>query len=138
MVHKEPDRYKNKARNVILNHALKDLDDIINGHDPEVDTSINNGVWDRLEKMAMEIETIITPSDALLERAIRAALERAAERCDPSSYQAHHAANHSRPTSQAAVPHYQEIADLLRTARLEDEARHAARVEREIQFELET
>ena len=81
---------------------------------------------------------LATHSDALLERAIRAALERAAERCDPSSYQAHHAANHSRPTSQAAVPHYQEIADLLRTARLEDEARHAARVEREIQFELET
>ena len=49
-------RHKDTARNAILNRALMDLDDIINGHDPEIDTSINNGVWDRLDKMALEIE----------------------------------------------------------------------------------
>lgn len=50
------DRHKDTDRNLILNRTLKDLDEIINGHDPEVDTSINNLVWDRLDEMAVEIE----------------------------------------------------------------------------------
>lgn len=50
------ERHKDAERNLILNRTLSDLDDIINGHDPEIDTSINNGVWDRLDKMALEIE----------------------------------------------------------------------------------
>lgn len=50
------ERHKDTERNLILNRTLSDLDDIINGHDPEIDTSINNGVWDRLDKMALEIE----------------------------------------------------------------------------------
>ena len=49
-------RHEDTKRNLILNRALSDLDRIINGHDPEVDTSINNGVWDRLDRMALEIE----------------------------------------------------------------------------------
>lgn len=53
---KEPERHSDPKRNSILNRALTDLDRIINEHDPEVDTSINNGVWDRLDKMALEIE----------------------------------------------------------------------------------
>lgn len=51
-----PERHADTARNVILNRALMDLDRIINGHDPENDTSLNNLVWDRLDKMAVEIE----------------------------------------------------------------------------------
>lgn len=54
-----PERHANKSRNLILNKTLTDLDDIINGHDPEIDTSINNGVWDRLDKMAIEIEELV-------------------------------------------------------------------------------
>ncbi len=49
-------RHQDTARNLILNRTSSDLEDIIWGHDPEVDTSINNGVWDRLDKMALEIE----------------------------------------------------------------------------------
>jgi hypothetical protein len=51
-----PERHTDTARNKILNSALSDLDQIINGHDPETDTSINNIVWDRLDKLALEIE----------------------------------------------------------------------------------
>ena len=50
------ERHTDTGRNKILNRAMTDLDNIINGHDPEIDTSINNSVWDRLDKMAMEIE----------------------------------------------------------------------------------
>ncbi|WP_411975959.1 hypothetical protein [Sulfitobacter faviae] len=49
-------RHEDTKRNLILNRALSDLDRIINDHAPAVDTSINNGVWDRLDRMALEIE----------------------------------------------------------------------------------
>ena len=51
------ERHMDVGRNKILNRAVTDLDKIINQHDPEVDTNVYNGVWDRLDKMAMEIET---------------------------------------------------------------------------------
>lgn len=51
-----PLRHQDTERNLILNRTSSDLESIIWGHDPEIDTSINNGVWDRLDKMAMEIE----------------------------------------------------------------------------------
>lgn len=54
----EQERHKNTRRNLILNQTLTDLETIINAHDPEVDTSISNGVWDRLDKMAVEIEKL--------------------------------------------------------------------------------
>ena len=57
---KDPERYKDLERNKILNRALTDLDKIINQHAPGIDTSINNGVWDRLDKMALEIEAHTT------------------------------------------------------------------------------
>lgn len=53
----DAERHADTERNRILNSALTDLDGIINGHDPEADTSINNMVWNRLDKMAVEIET---------------------------------------------------------------------------------
>lgn len=49
-------RQSDTSRNLILNQTLTDLEDIINGHDPEVDSSINNGIWDRLDKMAVAVE----------------------------------------------------------------------------------
>lgn len=51
------ERHADTDRNRILNIAMSDLDRIINDHDPEVDTSINNMVWDRLDRMAVEIES---------------------------------------------------------------------------------
>lgn len=48
--------HNDRARNRILNEALTDLDRIINEHDPDIDTSINNAVWDRLDKMGVELE----------------------------------------------------------------------------------
>lgn len=56
MTNDAPARHSDTDRNVILNRALMDLDRIINGHDPENDTSLNNLVWDRLDQMAVEIE----------------------------------------------------------------------------------
>ena len=52
----QAERHLDTERNKILNRALSDLESIINDHDPEVDVSITNGVWDRLDKMAVEIE----------------------------------------------------------------------------------
>lgn len=52
----QDERFTDNDRNLILNRTLTDLDRIINDHDPEVDTSLNNGIWDRLDKMACEIE----------------------------------------------------------------------------------
>ena len=46
----------NGNRNVIITRATNDLDEIINNHDPEIDVPIKDGVWDRLDKMAVEIE----------------------------------------------------------------------------------
>lgn len=52
----EPARHKDTTRNGILNRTLSDLERIINHHDPEIDVPISDGVWDRLDKMALEIE----------------------------------------------------------------------------------
>ncbi|MBC8718778.1 hypothetical protein [Ochrobactrum sp. Marseille-Q0166] len=54
-------RFENTARNLILNRTLTDLENIINGHDPEIG-NLNNDVWDRLDKMSLEIEALSTPS----------------------------------------------------------------------------
>lgn len=43
------------ARNKIINRCSHDLENIINGHDPEIH-SLNNRVWDRLDQMATELE----------------------------------------------------------------------------------
>jgi hypothetical protein len=58
---------------LILNKTLKDLDVVINDHDPEIDTSINNGVWDRLDKMAMEVEALsaMPPQEVSVQEAAR-------------------------------------------------------------------
>ncbi len=62
------DLAKNERRNRIINKALSDLDLIINCHDPEIDTSINNMVWDRLSKMGSDLEQMAR-DDALEEAA---------------------------------------------------------------------
>ncbi|AUR03153.1 hypothetical protein PhaeoP72_01168 [Phaeobacter inhibens] len=49
-------RHKDAARNLILNRALDDLEQIISNHDPETDVPIKDGVWDRLDRLACEIE----------------------------------------------------------------------------------
>ncbi|GLO70292.1 hypothetical protein MACH17_18090 [Phaeobacter inhibens] len=49
-------RHKDAARNVILNRALDDLEQIISNHDPGTDVPIKDGVWDRLDRLACEIE----------------------------------------------------------------------------------
>ena len=54
----EPMRHRNGARNVIITRATIDLDKIINSHDPEIDVPIRDGVWDRLDEMAVEIERL--------------------------------------------------------------------------------
>ena len=54
-----PERHGDKLRNVILNRCVEDLEHIINGHDPEIDVPIKDGVWDRLDKMAQQIEAMI-------------------------------------------------------------------------------
>jgi hypothetical protein len=51
-----PERYKDIERNRIVNRCLTDLEEIINHHNPEIDTPIKDGVWNRLDKMALEIE----------------------------------------------------------------------------------
>lgn len=51
-------RFENTARNLIINQTSTDLENIINGHDPEVG-NLNNDVWDRLDKMALAIEARI-------------------------------------------------------------------------------
>ena len=52
------ERHADTERNRILNIALTDLNAIINGHNPDVDTSINNMVWDRLDKLACDVELL--------------------------------------------------------------------------------
>jgi hypothetical protein len=52
----DPKRHEDGSRNVIITRATNDLDTIINGHDPEVDVPISDGVWNRLDKMTVEIE----------------------------------------------------------------------------------
>ncbi|MFV1626814.1 hypothetical protein VWY34_14385 [Phaeobacter sp. JH20_02] len=49
-------RHQDAARNLILNRAINDLEQIINNHDPETDVPIKDGAWDRLDRLACEIE----------------------------------------------------------------------------------
>lgn len=68
----------NTARNLVLNRTHTDLENIINGHDPEVG-NLNNDIWDRLDKMALEIEALSAPSpraQALEEGGLQELLER--------------------------------------------------------------
>lgn len=58
-------RHNDTDRNLILNRALTDIERIATGHDPEVDVPINQGVWDRLDKMAQEIEARPSPAVAV-------------------------------------------------------------------------
>lgn len=51
------DRLNDADRNKILNQCSADLEDIVRNHDPEVH-NLNNRVWDRLDKMAVEIEVL--------------------------------------------------------------------------------
>ena len=53
---KEPKRYEDLDRNSIINKTCSDLEDIVNNHDPETDVPIDDGIWNRLDKMALEIE----------------------------------------------------------------------------------
>lgn len=52
---KIPERHADTERNMIINRASYDLEQIINGHDPEIH-HLGNRVWDRLDKMAVDIE----------------------------------------------------------------------------------
>lgn len=49
------DRHSDTRRNVIINRTSTDLENIVNGHDPDIH-HLGNRVWDRLDKMAVEIE----------------------------------------------------------------------------------
>lgn len=51
------DDERKRSRNVIINRCSRDLNNIVNSHDPEIH-HLGNRVWDRLEKMASEIETL--------------------------------------------------------------------------------
>lgn len=53
----EPARYKDTERNKLINQAVRDLEIIINRHDPEIDVPIADGVWNCLDKLCLEIET---------------------------------------------------------------------------------
>ena len=50
-----PERFADTERNKILNQTSTDLEGIVYDYDPEK-TSMNNRVWDRLDKMALAIE----------------------------------------------------------------------------------
>ena len=60
MTSEAPERHKDTTRNKLLNQCLTDLDKIVNQHDPETDTSINNGVWGRLDKLSCDLEKHFT------------------------------------------------------------------------------
>lgn len=55
MKEQRPARFDDLERNRIINRAHTDLDSIVNNHDPEID-HISNKIWDRLDKMSLEIE----------------------------------------------------------------------------------
>lgn len=57
MAENKPERYNDTGRNSILNRTVTDLEEIINGHDPEIHGTICQEVWDRLDQMALELET---------------------------------------------------------------------------------
>jgi len=65
-----PERHADKARNLMLNRAVHDLDLTINGHDPEVDVPIKDGVWNKLDKLALQIEVPLQARIAELEEYI--------------------------------------------------------------------
>lgn len=48
-------RHTDLDRNLILNRASTDLENIINGHDPEIH-NLGSRVWDRLDDLAVSIE----------------------------------------------------------------------------------
>ncbi|WP_449043767.1 hypothetical protein [Paracoccus versutus] len=51
----ELERHADTERNRIINRCSTDLEIIVNGHDPEVH-NLNVRVWDRLDRMAVEVE----------------------------------------------------------------------------------
>ncbi|MDK8874361.1 hypothetical protein [Paracoccus sp. SSJ] len=51
----ELERHADTERNRIINWCSADLESIVNGHDPEIH-NLNVRVWDRLDRMAVEIE----------------------------------------------------------------------------------
>jgi hypothetical protein len=53
-------RHADRERNVILNTAVRDLDKIINCHNPDFDVPINDGVWDYLDKMGVDLVGLAT------------------------------------------------------------------------------
>lgn len=56
------ERHANTARNLIINQTSTDLERIIYSHDPD-QSILNNDVWDRLDKMACEIEALAKSVD---------------------------------------------------------------------------
>jgi hypothetical protein len=84
------ERHADRERNLLLNTALSDLDNIINYHNPEVDTSLNNLVWDQLDKLAVAIEAkaAVRMSALTAENAeLRAILATIVSRCDTAKQQ---------------------------------------------------
>lgn len=51
----DPERHADLERNRILNKCSLDLWDIVQNHDPDIH-NLNNRVWDRLDRMALDIE----------------------------------------------------------------------------------
>lgn len=50
------ERHSDIARNLVINKACSDIEDIVLTHDPDTDAPIDHGIWDRLDRMAMDIE----------------------------------------------------------------------------------
>lgn len=67
------DRHSDRRRNVIINHTSTDLENIVNGHDPDIH-HLGNRVWDRLDKMAVEIERHAIEAQAAENADLRAKL----------------------------------------------------------------
>lgn len=67
------DRHSDRRRNVIINHTSTDLENIVNGHDPDIH-HLGNRVWDRLDKMAVEIEQHAIEAQAAENADLRAKL----------------------------------------------------------------
>lgn len=66
----EAKRHADLDRNLILNRASTDLENIINGHDPEIH-NLGNRVWDRLDDLAVSIEARSDARISTLEKSIR-------------------------------------------------------------------
>jgi hypothetical protein len=52
-------RHRDTERNRLLSQTVSDLFKIIENHDPEVDIPIASGVWDRLDKLSVDVEARI-------------------------------------------------------------------------------